>query len=148
MEIHTDVRLTEEETLQLLKHFDDSSDVPLHQSLDFVSYSEKLSLCAHFLLAINDGKYMGFIAYYLNAEGNFVYIPQIVVHKDGRHMGIGHMMMAALQEMCFGKYEKVLLEVLNTNLNARKFYEREGFIEEEKHGERLLLSKSLIEKEK
>lgn len=143
MEIHKDVRLTEEEVLQLLGYFDDSSDIPLHKSVDFASYSKKLSLYAHFLFVVKHGKQMGFIAYYLNEEDAFVYIPQIVVHKGCRHTGIGHMMMAALQDICCGKYKKIQLEVLTDNYNARRFYAREGFLEEENRGERLLLYKMI-----
>lgn len=143
MEIYPNIRLAEEEVLQLLRHFDESSDIPLHKSIDFASYSKKLSLHANFLLVVNDGKQMGFIAYYLNEENNFVYIPQIVVHKDGRHIGLGHMMMVALQAACRGRYKKILLEVLADNCNARRFYARERFVEEENRGERLLLSKML-----
>ena len=144
MELNTDVRLSQEEVMSLLNYFDDSSDIPLHEGLDFVSYSEKLSKYAHFVLAIEKEKQLGFIAYYLNDEKKFVYIPQIVVHRDGRHQGIGHLMLNILCSRYAGKYECVNLEVLKDNMNARRFYEREGFGVIEDHNERLLLKKSIL----
>jgi len=43
MKTQSAVRLTKVEVKRLLDHFDDSSDTPLHEGLDFISYSEKLS---------------------------------------------------------------------------------------------------------
>ena len=143
MEVHLNVRLPEGEILQLLQQFDDSSDVPLHEGLDFMSYSKKLSRYAYFLFAVENATCIGFIAYYLNTEGKFIYIPQIIVHKSARHAGVGNRMMSALRNAYSGEYGKVLLEVLKENTNARDFYKREGFVEEEDRGKRLLLSNKL-----
>lgn len=138
--IDLDVRLCKEQVLVLLSYFDNSSDHPLHEGLDFDSYSEKLSKFAYFVIASDDSSRLGFIAYYLNEDGRFVYIPQIVVHKDGRHKGIGHKMLQALKERYSDSFANIRLEVLKDNMNAKKFYEREGFTFEEDRAERLLLA--------
>lgn len=143
MNIQTNVRLTKAEVNRLLNYFDDSSDTPLHEGLDFVNYSKKLSRYAHFILVWEKEKLMAFLTYYLNDEEHFVYVPQVVVHKDGRHKGIGHKMFVALKDFLNGKYETIQLEVLKNNHNARKFYEREGFIEKEDRKERILLSNNM-----
>jgi len=133
-----------EEVLNLLTYFDDSSDIPLHEGLNFDKYSEKLSRYAYFVLAIENDKQLGFIAYYLNEEERYLYIPQIVVHKFGRHKGVGHIMMDSLNDAYSNYYASFSLEVLKDNIIARKFYEREGFVPIEDRNEKLLLVKNRI----
>lgn len=143
MDIQCDIRLNEKEVYYLLQYFDDSSDIPLHSGLEFTEYSKKLSMHAYFVLAYNAGELIGFIAYYLNDEGKFVYVPQIVVHRHGRHKGCGHAMIETLVQCRSSNYKFILLEVLFNNINARSFYEREGFQEEEMRKDRILLKKML-----
>lgn len=143
MEIQSGLKLTQSEVLSLLNRFDASSDTPLHEGLDFNLYSKKLSDFAYFIIATENNLQMGFIAYYLNEEGKFAYVPQVVVHKDGRHKGVGHAMFDALYNVCKKEYKYVRLEVIKFNENARRFYAREGFVEVEDHNERLLLAKIL-----
>lgn len=134
-------KLSEKKVFDLLQYFDDSSDEPLHLNLDFITYSKKLSDFAHFILILEGDKLMSFLAYYLNDEGRFIYIPQIVVHKDGRHQGLGHQMMSLLVEQYRGRYDCILLEVLKSNANALAFYQREGFEIKEDRNEKYLLVK-------
>lgn len=143
MDIHTGIRLSQSEVLSLLERFDDSSDEPLHESLDFDQYSKKLSLFAYFVIATEKNQQIGFIAYYLNDENYFAYIPQVVVHKSARHKGVGHSMFMDLYECIRINFLTLKLEVLKSNINARSFYEREGFVEISDHNERLLLEKKL-----
>lgn len=141
--IQIDVRLNSEEVKRLLEYFDDSSDIPLHLGLDIASYSEKLSKNAHFIIVWHNKKMVAFLAYYLNDDGRFVYVPQVIVHKEGRHRGLGHKMFEALGNNYSDKYDIIQLEVLKENSNARRFYEREKFIEKEDRKERLLLCKNI-----
>ena len=143
MEIRTGLRLSQSEVLNLLERFDDSSDSPLHVGLDFMTYSLKLSQYAYFVIATENEKQMAFIAYYLNDENHFAYIPQVVVHKTARHKGVGHSMFTVLYECLRNNFLTLKLEVLKSNINARAFYEREGFGEISDHNERLLLEKKL-----
>lgn len=143
MEIRTGLKLSQSEVLSLLNRFDDSSDTPLHEGLDFESYGKKLSNFAYFVIALEEDKMIGFLAYYLNQERCFAYVPQTVVHRDGRHKGAGHAMFEALNNVIKNDYQTIRLEVLKSNENARRFYEREGFVEIEDHKERLLLEKKI-----
>lgn len=143
MNIETNVKLSQQEVISLLTHFDESSDTPLSQGLDFSSYSKKLSDFAHFVIAYEEKSMIGFIAYYLNEENHFAYIPQTVVHKNGRHKGVGHAMFSAMYDCIKSNYPAIRLEVLKVNNNARGFYAREGFVEVEDHNERLLLERKL-----
>ena len=115
IDLKSGIRLSKEEVIDLLEYFDDSSDRPLHEGLDFDAYSDKLSKYAYFTLAYLKNLCVGFIAYYLNDEGRFVYVPQVVVHKCGRHQGVGHLMFIELYAKCANKYRTVELEVLKDN---------------------------------
>ena len=143
MEIRTGLRLSQSEVLNLLERFDDSSDSPLHVGLDFMTYSLKLSQYAYFVIATENEKQMAFIAYYLNDENHFAYIPQVVVHKDARHIGLGHTMFNMLIDKLDTDIECIKLEVLKSNTYERNFYQREGFTRVEDHSERILLEKKL-----
>lgn len=143
MEISTALKLSNQEVLELLNYFDDSSDLPLHAGLDFSSYSKKLSEKALFVIAYEHSEMAGFIAYYLNSEGHFAYIPQFVVNKQYRHRGIGHRLMKELIASLPELYTSIRLEVLKSNTYAASFYKREGFSELDDHNERTLLKYDL-----
>lgn len=128
----------------LLERFDMSFEEPLHNEIDFNVYSEKLSLHAHFILAYDEKELMGFIAYYINKDRRYAYIPFIAVHKEGRHRGIGHLMLSYLLQILPLEIKQISLEVKEDNNNAQAFYKREGFcvLSDFKKG-KLLLNKIL-----
>lgn len=140
--IEVGVKLSQIEVLSLFNDFDDSSEVPLHEDLDFQMHSRKFADKAYFILAKIESRIIGFVAYYLNEEGKIAYISEIIVHKNGRHRGIGHKMMVSLIN-AMGTSYNCIREVLKTNQYARKFYEREGYNEIDDHGNKLLLEKVL-----
>ena len=135
-------KFSPEEVLSLLEYFDDSYNSPLHLSIDMYSYSKKLSDFAHFIVASEDQR-LGFVAFYLNDKGAYIYISQIAVHKLGRHNGIGHLMLNFLIKAMAGNYHLIRLEVLKDNANAQSFYTREGFYEVEDRGSKLLMEKKI-----
>ena len=112
----------------LLERFDTSFDKPLHDIIDINVYSEKLSLHAHFIIAYDEKEIIGFVAYYMNKEGQYAYIPLIAVHKERRRRGVGHLMLSRLWEFLPVEIDKVRLEVKEGNISAQLFYKREGFI--------------------
>ena len=144
MIIKCEYQLNSTKVYSLLERFDTSFDEPLHEKIDFIAYSEKLSHHAHFILAYDDNKQIGFIAYYINEEGRYAYIPFIAVHPNGRHRGIGHTMFSYLWEIIPVEIDYVRLEVKVSNINAQNFYHREGFyvISNENNG-KILLNKDL-----
>jgi len=145
MDLKLGIRLSKEDVYTLLTYFDYSSSEPLHESLDFYSYKDKLSENAFFILATESSQWIGFIAYYLNDEEKYIYVPQVVVVEGFKHKGVGHKMFNALYSHYWdcAKYETIRLEVLKDNIIGRKFYKKEGFVEVEDRGKRLLLSKEL-----
>ena len=143
MKIHSGLRLSQPEVLSLLNRFDDSSEKPLHEGVDFSTYSIKLSQYAYFIIASENDLQMGFVAYYINYENHFAYVPQVVVHKEARHKGLGHSMFNVLCDSLTSNIKCIKLEVLKSNFYARNFYQREGFSCVEDHSERILLEKKL-----
>lgn len=147
MLIKCEESLSKAMVISILERFDMSFEDPLHNIIDIMMYGEKLSLHAHFILAYDDNKLVGFIAYYINKEGRYAYIPFIAVHSDGRHRRVGHMMLSYLWNIIPVDIDQVRLEVKVSNVNAQDFYHREGFyvISDENNG-KLLLNKDLINK--
>lgn len=142
MEITVGNKLSKSEVIDLFNRFDESSYVPFHKDIDFETYGEKLSRYALFVIAKEKDLQMGFIAYYLNTEDNFVYIPQFVVHTDGRHQGLGHKMLLSLMQSV-ESFSEIRLEVLLGNEKAWNFYKREGFSLLNEKEKRSLLYKAL-----
>lgn len=139
--IETDISLTCYEVKFLLEDFDIEFTPSLSSSLCFDDYSEKLSQNAHFVIAYNEGKQIGFIAYYLNEVGRFIYIPLIAVKREGyQHQGIGRKMLRNLEEKSNNTFDSIRLEVLKSNLQAMNFYQKQGFVVIEDRVEKLLLS--------
>lgn len=143
MKIQIDTHLAPKEVLALLLRFDDVFIEPLHESVDFADYSNKLSQFAHFVLVHDQDVLIGFIAYYLNDEGDFAYVSLTAVLPEWQHKGIGHLMFSSLYDYIFGKYSFLNLEVMKTNVNARGFYKKEGFVMSEDRNEKLLLFKNI-----
>lgn len=127
----------------LLERFDETFVPALSLELDFDSYSEKLSSNAYFVIARYaqeiDNDIVGFIAYYLNDEGHFCYVPLTAVHKKMKRHGIGKQMFRVLVDSLGTSYSCIKLEVLKSNIAAQTFYNRIGFGFAEDHGIRQLL---------
>jgi ribosomal protein S18 acetylase RimI-like enzyme len=141
IEVVPDVRLSPHEVHELLVDFDKDFNPSLSSTLDFDVYSQKLSQYGYFVMAYEGSKIVGFISYYLNLEGRFVYIPFIAVKSDGyQRKGIGQMMLICLERNCQDYYRSIRLEVLKSNVQARSFYQTRGFVIIEDRQERLLLS--------
>ena len=60
--------------LDLLKRGDDDFNPSLTQSVDILSYAEKLSKYANFVIVKECDTIVGCIAFYINDEGRFIYI--------------------------------------------------------------------------
>ena len=135
----------ENDAVDALLQMSDNEFVPsLSHSIDLKQYAKKLSENAQFVLAINKGEMAGFVAYYLNDEGQFIYVPLIWVSSRYQRQGIGEQLIGQLSSLSLIGYTSILLEVLKTNKGALKFYQNEGFEKEEDRGEKLLLKKKLL----
>ncbi len=135
--------LSYDEVLHLLQQCDRNFSPCLSHNLDFVQYAQKLSACAHFILALEADKTVGFVAYYLNKKGEFIYIPLIWVSPLCQRRGIGKAFIEHLAMLSKEGFQSIRLEVLKTNISGISFYRNELFQVEEDRGEKYLFIKKL-----
>ena len=142
-------RLGQNDALILLTDFNRYFVPALSErDIELEAYAVKLSHYGYFILvqANSDdffGGYDGFIAYYLNPDSHFAYISLICVKTACQHKGIGYIMLEKLVLSLGPEYEKLMLEVRKDNYQGLKFYLRNGFIEKEDRGEKVLMEKRL-----
>ena len=127
----------------LLQKCDEEFVPPLSQTMNLKQYAQKLSDFAQFVIALDNGSEAGFVAYYLNDEGHFIYVPLIWVSSEHQRKGIGQKLIAQLSDLSLIGYSSILLEVLKTNTTALAFYNKELFEEEEDRGDKFLLKKKI-----
>lgn len=144
MTIEGGIRLTNEQAYSLLLDFDSAFDPALHEELDLSGYCQKLAANANFVLAKEGEKTLGFIAYYMNDDGQFCYIPLLVVSKGYRRVGAGREMLNCLICILPQSYGSIRLEVLKNNDSAIKFYRDAGFSTIDETNNKWMLEKILI----
>lgn len=139
------VRTTLEEKVvfNLLSMSDKDFMPALSSSMDIKQYAHKLATCAQFIIVLKQEQIVGFVAYYLNDEGQFIYVPLIWVSSLFQRQGVGKQLIQNLVELSLLDYKCIKLEVLKTNVHAIMFYKNEQFEIAEDRGEKYLLIKSL-----
>lgn len=97
------------------------------------SYPPSLYLTIHnlwqegFLLAVEDGKPVGFVAA-VPTGGKVARILMLAVLKERRRRSLGRSLMQALYASCASRgIDTVILEVRKSNRQAINFYQKEGF---------------------
>ena len=138
--------LKSDEVLNILDDYDEVFSPAISNGLELLSYAEKLSRNGHFVLAQSseiEGAISGFIAYYLNPNGRYAYIPFIAVKPNYQYLGIGHLMLEHLEKSLGAEYCKIILEVRKKNDIAYNFYISNGYMIAEDRGEKLLMIKML-----
>lgn len=125
--------------LDLLKRGDDDFNPSLTQSVDILSYAEKLSKYANFVIVKECGTIVGCIAFYINDEGRFIYISHYWVSSKYQHNHYGQRMLETLIADNKIKYNEIRLEVIKDN-PAFLFYKKNGFEIQEDRGNKYLLT--------
>ncbi len=120
------VRLEEKHVDEIVAIEEHSFSIPWSKT---AFLGELLNQNAHYFVAMIDEKVVGYGGFwYIVNEGH---ITNIAVHEDYRGQGIGSLI---LDEMIAQKEELwmigLTLEVRVSNVNAIKFYEKKGFVEE------------------
>ena len=116
------------------------------ESLDIEAYAKKLSDKAEFVVCMDRNDLLGFTAYYLNSEACQIYITLICVDSAYQAQGIGGKMLAHITERAQTQdvpYNTVALEVNRQNGKAHRFYLKQGFVEQEDRGGKLLMVKAI-----
>ena len=97
-------------------------------------------------MCIEEDGLLGFTAYYLNSEKHQIYITLICVDSGHQAHGIGGKMLEHIEArvQADGKqYNTIALEVNKQNGKAHRFYQKQGFKEQEDRGEKLLMVKNI-----
>lgn len=138
-------RLTCEEVLDLLKQAENSFSPPLSHNIPYTlhEYAEKLASNAMFVICLDQGKAIGFMAYYINIEGKFSYIPQIWVSDFYQRKGIGTSMVHELICSVPSDIRSIRLEVRESNLKALSFYLKSGYVLINKDNGKCLMEKMI-----
>lgn len=92
-----------------------------------VSYADKLSRFADFVICIDKDEVVGMIAYYMNTPP-VCYISFVCVQKEYLHKGLFKRMYAIVERESFLRnFDTIKLEVSRDNLRAMYIYEKLGF---------------------
>lgn len=119
------------------KHLDDCEEALVNSALGEAYFSEKGSARQAILegirrgtlyAALVDAVCVGFF-YYIpkGAFHSFPYLHLIAIKADYRGRGIGTEMLDLLENIAFEEANKLFLVAADFNLDAKRFYERNGY---------------------
>ena len=78
----------------------------------------------------NNNNCRGFIWLILNGVfHSFPYLHIIAVKEESRNLGIGKMLLQFFEDTCFKDFSKLFLVVADFNPDAKRLYEKSGYIE-------------------
>lgn len=117
---------------------------PLDEYVSINDYSKKIFEQSILFTKLNDEKIIGLLAVYDNNENKFGWITNVSVDPDYFKQGIA----SKLLNRCFDffikkRYENIFLEVFGDNKKAINLYIKQGFIKQEKKGDKMILKKEL-----
>jgi ribosomal protein S18 acetylase RimI-like enzyme len=73
---------------------------------------------------------LGFIWYILGGMfHSFPYLHIIAVKEENRNLGVGKKLLKFFEDTCFKEYSKIFLVVADFNPDAKRLYEKIGYIE-------------------
>ncbi len=123
-----EVKYQLEETLKLLDEFDMEFDPHLSSYVDIKEYAEKLSRYANFLIAEEQGRVMGHLAFYKNQNAMELYVTSLCVFNVYRGKGVGKQLLNYLCNIGFSEgYTNISLEMRKDNKNTLGFYKKMQF---------------------
>lgn len=140
---YTQIQLSEQNVLLLLRQCDDDFIPCLSKSLFLEQYAKKLSENAFFIIAKESDNLFGFVAYYKNYSEGCLYVPLIWVSSKSQRRGIGQKLISLLTSLDNNHFHSIMLEVLKTNVNAFAFYKKEKFEIVEDRNEKWLLKRNI-----
>ena len=143
MQLDVNIKLDVDATLKLIERFDDVFNPHLSDEVNIKEYANKLSVNGIFVLAHLGQTAHGLIAYYLNKQEKYVYIPLLAVSEEFQHQGLGTLMLEKLVDSLHNEYNHIMLEVFKENSRAHKFYLRNGFYDAEYREKKILMTKDI-----
>lgn len=136
-------KLSSAEVQDLLGGFDKMFSPSLSSHINLVAFAEKLVNNAFFILCKNNEEIVGYIAFYENRDTRISYIPSVCVKDSYRSKGIASQMMGFLISQSHPVINSIALEVRKNNHSAVMFYKKQGFVEIEDRGEKILMKKNI-----
>lgn len=133
-----------DEVLRLLNEFNMEFEPPLSSRIDIKAYAEKLSRYANFLIAEEQNRVIGYLAFYKNQNAMELYITSLCVSNTHRGKGIGKKLLDHLCNIGLSEgYSNISLEVRKNNKNAFGFYKKMQFEISQTRDETFLMSKTI-----
>ena len=133
-----------DETSELLNKFSMEFDPPLSSRVDIKAYAEKLSRYANFLIAEEQNRVIGYLAFYKNQNAMELYITSLCVSNTYRGKGIGKKLLDHLCNIGLSEgYPSISLEVRKNNKNAFGFYKKMQFEISQTRSETILMNKRI-----
>lgn len=137
------MKIPKEEIVQLL-HFGNEDFCPhLSKIVDIEAYAEKLRQYAEFLIIGTPSNILGWMAYYKNEPGKFLYITHFWVNRFCQKRGYGKYLLDKLILVDGGEYNEVCVEIYKEDVGALTFYDKNGFKLKEDRIDRVLLSRNI-----
>lgn len=139
-----EVKYQLEETLELLNEFDMEFSPHLSSYVDIKEYAEKLSRYANFLIAEEQCRVIGHLAFYKNQNVMELYITSFCVSITHRSRGVGKKLLNYLCNIGLSEgYTNISLEVHKNNKNAFGFYKKMQFEISQVRSETILMNKRI-----
>ena len=137
------MRIPKEEIVHLL-HFGDQDFCPhLSKIVDIEAYAEKLSKYADFFVIGTFGNILGWMAYYKNDSGRFIYITHFWVNSLCQNKGYGSYLLNKLVREEGNGFNEICVEIYKEDDVALNFYGKNGFKLKEDRTDRVLLTRSI-----
>lgn len=112
----------------IIKECDTAFDEAISDRHRYPELIEKIHLCAMFFAARN-ARSIGYAAVYANNSSNKIaYLTLIGVKSDTQHCGVGKSLLVCCEDAAKKNgMQMMLLEVNNSNINAKGFYSHMGY---------------------
>lgn len=117
---------------------------PLNEYVSINDYSKKIFEQSILFTKLNDEKIIGLLAVYDNNENKFGWITNVSVDPNYFKQGIASELLNRCFDFFIKKgYKNIFLEVFGDNKKAINLYIKQGFIKQEKKGDKMILKKEL-----
>ena len=114
------------------------------KNVNIDDYVKKITLFATIITYYSENKLKGFIAYYSNNSDGLAFLTMIMVDNEIKREKLGSfLLMCSINDLKRKGFVNYRLEVLKSNINAIKFYEKFGFSIEENRDNCFLMNFNL-----
>ena len=111
--------------------------------------AQKYEMHASVITLSDNEKRVGFSAFYNNDEKTHqAFISSIVIASDYEGQGYGSLLLTIIEKICIETgMESILLETYKTNDRAKKFYMKNGYVEQGDNNDNKVYYKKVLNKD-